>query len=114
MLIIKMILGLLIFLILLFFSNINMENVRLYYTQQNFVEVPLFLLLLIALLIGMVVALLISVYEKLKLEGQIRTLKKAKRRMEGELASLRKIPIMEKTESKVPVPPEPDTAKERT
>ncbi len=114
MLIIKMILGLLIFLILLFFSNINMENVRLFYTQQNFVEVPLFLLLLIALLIGMMAALLISVYEKLKLKGQIRALKKAKKSMEGELASLRKIPIMEKGETKIPVPQEPDTAKERT
>lgn len=114
MLIIKMILGLLVFLVLLFFSNINMENVRLFYTQQYFIEVPLFLLLLIALLIGMVVALLISVYEKLKLKGQIRTLKKEKKRMEGELTSLRKIPLMEKRGSQTPAPPEPDTTKERT
>ncbi|NOY54068.1 MAG: DUF1049 domain-containing protein [Deltaproteobacteria bacterium] len=112
MLIIKMILGLLVFLILLFFSNINMENVRLFYTQQNFIEVPLFLLLLISLLIGMVVALLISVYEKLKLKGQIRALKKTQKSMEGELASLRKIPIMEKEKPPVPVPPAPHAAKE--
>jgi len=103
MLIIKMILGLLLFLILLFFSNINMENVRLFYTQQAFVEVPLFLLLLISLLIGMVVALLISFYEKIKLKGRIRALKKTLKTMEGELTSLRKIPILEKEKTAVAV-----------
>lgn len=95
MLIVKMILALIVFLVLLFFSNINMENARLFYTQESFIEIPLFLLLLISLLIGMLIALMISFYEKLKLRGQMRTLRREKKKMEGELNSLRKMPIVE-------------------
>lgn len=102
MLIVKMILALLVFLVLLFFSNINIENARLFYTQESFVEIPLFLLLLISLLIGMVIALMISFYEKLKLRGQMRTLRREKKKMEGELNSLRKMPIVESPKTAFP------------
>ncbi len=111
MLVLKMILALLVFLVLLFFSNINMENVRLFYTQQSFIEIPLFLLLLISLLVGMILALLIGFFEKLKLKGKLRALKKEKKRIEGELNSLRKMPIIESEKIGIPSQHNPDSEK---
>ena len=95
MLVLKLILGLVVFLVLLYFTNLNIQDVRLYYGREAFVEAPLFLVLLVSLIAGMGAALLIGLYEKLKLKAEIRRLRKDKKRVESELASLRKMPIVD-------------------
>lgn len=95
MLILKMIVALIIFLGLLFFANQNSTDVSIYYGMREPIQIPLFLAILTSFLAGMIIALFISYFEKFKLKGQLRALRREKKEMEGELSSLRKMPILE-------------------
>lgn len=102
MLIVKMIVALIVFMLLLFFADQNYEYVNLFYGPEEPVKIPLYLLLLIALLAGMFFALFISIFDKLKLKSQLRALRKENKQIEAELNSLRTMPIMETQESSLP------------
>ncbi len=95
MLILKIISGTIVFILLLIFASQNSEYVSLNFGSDGPVRLQLFIVILGALVIGMVIVWFISLYEKVKLVGQLRALKKEKKRIEGELNSLRKMPIVE-------------------
>lgn len=95
MIILKMIVALIIFLGLLFFANQNSTDVSIYYGVRDPLQIPLFLAILVSFLAGMIVALFISYFEKFKFKRQLRVLRREKKEMEGELNSLRKMPILE-------------------
>lgn len=103
MLIIKIILVSVGVLILVFFANQNSSYVSIYYGSKEPVEYPLFFVVYLAFVIGMVVIWAVSLVDKLKISSQLRTLRKEKKRIEGELSSLRKMPIVESRDSIPPV-----------
>ncbi|OIP66308.1 MAG: hypothetical protein CO150_04215 [Nitrospirae bacterium CG_4_9_14_3_um_filter_53_35] len=111
MLILKMIVTLIIFLGLLFFANQNSTDVSIYYGMKGPIQLPLFLAILISFLAGMIIALFISYIEKFKLKGQIRALRREKKAMEGELNSLRRMPILESMTQRHPEEIPPDEPK---
>ncbi len=102
MLILKIISGTILFILLLFFASLNSEYVSLNFGSVEPVRLQLFIVILGSLVAGMVIIWFISLYEKIKLAGQIRVLKKEKKRIEGELNSLRKMPIVESGSAALP------------
>jgi uncharacterized integral membrane protein len=102
MLILKIISGTIVFILLLIFASKNSEYVTLNFGSVEPVRLQLFIVILGALVIGMVIVWFISLYEKVKLVGQLRVLKKEKKRIEGELNSLRKMPIVESNRAALP------------
>jgi putative membrane protein len=95
MLIVKMIVIFAVITVLLFFAGENSEILQLKFGGYETIPAPAYLLLMIALLAGMIVAMVLSFFDKWKLKIDLRKVKKEMRQMEGELNSLRKMPIVE-------------------
>lgn len=86
----------LIFLLAITFSLKNNENVSLYYYFQiGPVDLPLYLLVFISVFFGMLIGGVDSLVQRTKSSLAIRRLRKELESKEGELTSLRNLPITE-------------------
>ena len=86
----------LIFLLAITFSLKNNENVSLYYYFQiGPVDLPLYLLVFISVFFGMLMGGVDSLVQRTKSSLAIRRLRKELENKEGELTSLRNLPITE-------------------
>jgi uncharacterized integral membrane protein len=86
----------LIFLLAITFSLKNNENVSLYYYFQiGPVDLPLYLLVFISVFFGMLIGGVDSLVQRTKSSLAIRRLRKELENKEGELTSLRNLPITE-------------------
>ncbi len=98
MLVLKMIVLLGVFAVMLYFAGQNTEIVQLHFGAYETIPAPMHLVVIVSVTAGMVVALIIGFFDRIKLRSQVRALKKDKKRIEGELSSLRKMPIVEAQE----------------
>ena len=111
MMVIKLIVGLLVMIVLLYFAGENDDLVKLTFGPYETIPAPMYILVGVSLIIGMAVAMVISFIEKLQIRSQLRALRKEKKRMEGELNSLRKMPIVESDKTNLPSQAETDSTK---
>ncbi len=72
---------------------------NLYLFQINSGSIPIYLLILFSFLIGLLGAASHSLYRRIKIKGETRRLKKALRAREGELNSLRNLPVFQSAEA---------------
>lgn len=92
----------LLFLVAITFALKNNEEVTIsYYFQEGPLEIPLYLLVFISVIFGILIGGVEGFVEKVRSGNTIRKLKKELACKEEELTSLRNLPI---TESKVPAP----------
>ncbi len=115
MLVVKMIVLLGVFAVMLYFAGQNTEIVQLHFGANETIPAPMHLVVIISVTAGMVVALVIGFFDRIKLRTQVRSLKKEKKRIEGELNSLRKMPIVEAREpASLSTPDEEESVKGST
>ena len=92
----KMVLIVIVFLIAITFATKNQETISLrYYFFDGSLTMPLFLLIFLALLTGILLAGCAGVFAGFKLKYEIRRHKKMIFELEKELSSLRNLPITE-------------------
>ncbi len=106
MLVLKMIVLLAVFAVMLYFAGQNTDIVQLHFGAYETIPAPMHLVVIISVTVGMLVALIIGFFDRIKLRTQVRSLKKDKKRIEDELNSLRKMPIVEAQEPASLAPPE--------
>lgn len=99
MLVLKMIVLLGVFAVMLYFADQNTGIVQLHFGAYETIPAPMHLVVILSVTTGMVVALIIGFIDSIKLRNQVRTLKKNNKRIEDELNTLRKMPIVETQES---------------
>jgi putative membrane protein len=92
--IIKWVVGLSFFFVLVIFGVNNMIMVTVDYHFGQ-VEMPMFILLALSVIIGMAMAALIGISDQLKLKSRLRGQAKRIKDLEGELSSLRHLPLTE-------------------
>jgi len=86
----------LLFLIAITFALKNNENVILkYYLTEKTIEAPLYLLLLLSVMLGILIGGLEGLYERMRTGNVIRKLKKEIAARDKELTSLRNLPLTE-------------------
>ena len=109
MMIVKMIVIFAVITVLLFFAGENSETLQIHFGPYETIPAPTYLLIMFAMLSGMIIAMVISFFDKWKMRADLRKVKKEKKRIEGELNSLRKMPIVESPPADLPEgnPPEP-------
>lgn len=79
------------------FALMNLQQVEVtYFFNAPVVKIPLFLLIIAALVIGMAVSSLLYFFERMRLTGEVRSLKKKLKGAEDENARLRSLPFNEK------------------
>jgi putative membrane protein len=92
--VIKWIVALSFFFVMVIFGVNNMVPVTVdYYFGQ--VELPMFILLSLAIIIGMAIAALIGISDQLRLKSKIKGQDKRIKDLERELSSLRHLPLTE-------------------
>lgn len=92
----------LLFLVAITFSLQNNETVLLkYYYLENPIEIPLYLLVFVSVIFGILIGGVEGLFEKIRNGSTIRRLRKDLAAREKELTSLRNLPL---TESKVVEP----------
>ncbi len=111
MMIIKMIVIFAVITVLLFFAGENSQPLQLHFGSYETIPAPSFLIIMISLLTGMFIALIISFFDQWKLRAELRKLKKDKKKVEGELNSLRKMPIVESEKTELSPKTEPGSIK---
>jgi len=94
---------------ILWFSLLNQrETVGVNLFGWESPEIPLYLALFIAFVIGMFVWLLISAFQIFQLQAELRTCKKGNRKLQEELDALRNLPLEESGEELQQAEPPPE------
>jgi uncharacterized membrane protein YciS (DUF1049 family) len=68
-----------------------------YFFNSPAVQMPLFLVIIASMVIGLVLSSLLYFFDRMKLTGEIRKLKKKVKASEDEITRLRSLPFNEKT-----------------
>ena len=82
-----------LFLIALIFAAENTGPVEIHYYGIVPIQIPLFLVVFVAILLGILIAGLVSSFDKFKLKREMNRLKRVVRTQEEELNSLRNLPL---------------------
>ncbi len=92
----KFIIGLIVLVVLASFAVNNSEPVVLgYYFGYATPPVPLYVIVLVAVVVGAILAALFSIAERFHFMYELRKRDRVIREMEGELVSLRNLPLAE-------------------
>jgi len=82
------------------FATLNMHNVQLkYFYGKDPVTLPLFLVIIIAVFVGIVLAMLVAFSEKMRTRREINNLKKNLKEAEKEITRLRNLPLSKEKEN---------------
>ncbi len=82
------------------FATLNMHNVQLkYFYGKDPVNPPLFLVIIIAVFVGIILAALVAFSEKMKTRKEINNLKKNLKEAEKEITRLRNLPLSKEKDS---------------
>jgi len=82
------------------FATLNMQTVELqYFYGKAPVELPLFLIIIGSAFIGVILATLVAVSEKMKTRREMNSLRKNLKEAEKEITRLRNLPLSKEKES---------------
>lgn len=85
---------------IIIFATLNMQSVQLrYFYGKPPVELPLFLIIIGSAFIGVILATLVALSEKMKTRREMNSLKKNLKEYEKEIAKLRNLPLSKEKES---------------
>jgi uncharacterized integral membrane protein len=82
------------------FATLNMQTVQLeYFYGKEPVSLPLFLIIILAVFVGIILATLVAVSEKMRTRKEINNLKKNLKEAEKEINRLRNLPLSKEKNS---------------
>ncbi len=88
MVIFKLLIGMILVFILVAFAIANMQGVAVSFYFYHTPQIPLFVVIFLSLLLGVIVAWGLAVSEQLRLRGQVRARNKEVRRLQAEIEAL--------------------------
>jgi putative membrane protein len=84
--------------LVILFALMNLQQVEVtYFFNSPVIKLPLFIVIIATLVIGMVVSSMLYFFERMKLTGEVRALKKKLKASEDENARLRSLPFTDKS-----------------
>jgi uncharacterized integral membrane protein len=94
--IISIILKIVVLCVIVMFGAFNMQSVGIkYFFGKEPMEVPLFVALILAFLIGMLVTYLIFIVDRIRLKKELGRIRKSLKERDNELLRLRNLPLEE-------------------
>ena len=94
--IVSLILKIAILCVIVLFGAFNMQIVGIkYFFNQEPIEIPLFVVMIISFLIGMLITYLLFITDRMKLKKELNRIKKSLKEKDNELLRLRNLPLEE-------------------
>lgn len=94
--IISLILKIAILCIIVLFGAFNMQTIGIkYFFGKEPIEMPIFVVMIISFLIGMLITYLLFITDRMKLKKELNRIKKSLKEKDNELLRLRNLPLEE-------------------
>jgi uncharacterized integral membrane protein len=94
--IVSLILKIAILCIIVLFGAFNMQIIGIkYFFNKEPIEIPLFVVMIISFLIGMLITYLLFITDRMRLKKELNRIKKSLKEKDNELLRLRNLPLEE-------------------